>query len=111
MKRKIWVVVITAVLLAGPLTGSLTAAKKVDPDTRMIKLLVVDKASGKEEVKLTFPVALLEWAAECCEEETIQLNGKCRISLKQLLNMLQKKGNKTLLEVDDKDSIVKIWFE
>lgn len=111
MQRKIWVVMLVAVLLAGPLAGSLSAAPKADKDNRMIKLLVVNKASGKEEVKLTFPAALLEWAAECCKDEKIQLMDNCRISLKQLLDMLQKSGNQTLLEVDEEKTRIKIWFE
>lgn len=111
MQRKIWVMMLAAILLAGPLAGSLTAASKTDKDNRMIKLLVVDKASGKEEVKLTLPLALLEWAAECCPEETVHLKGKCRISLEKLLNMMKKSGNQTLLEVDEEDQRIKIWIE
>ncbi|MDY0296057.1 MAG: hypothetical protein RB296_01960 [Acidobacteriota bacterium] len=111
MQRKIWLVVLATTLLFGPLAGSLSAASKSGVDERMIRLLVVDKASGKEEVKLTFPVALLEWAGTCCKEEKIQLSEKCRVSLKQLLDMLQKSGNQTLLEVDEESKRIKIWFE
>jgi len=111
MHRKIWVLVMVAALLVGPLAGSLSAAPKADKDARVFKLLVLDKATGKEEVKLTIPVALLEWAAECCPEETLQLNSKCRLSLNQLLDMLKKSGNQTLLEVEEKDKRIKIWFE
>jgi hypothetical protein len=74
------------------------------------KLSVFDKKAKKSKVKITVPFALVEMLSECDTDE-LKIKDKCDIDLKKVLEILKKNGPMTLVEVDDDDCLVKIWFE
>jgi len=123
MKWKKWIPVLFLVMVMGLISAPMNADSKdykvikrgvgkgVTAEPTVFKILVFDKITKKQEVKLTLPLALLNWAAECCRDETVQISNKCSLSLKDLLRILRKSGDNTLLEVDADDKQVKIWVE
>jgi len=83
---------------------------KTTDEVTWFRLEVTDKGARKAKVKIRIPLSLVELFADC-EKEAIDLKDKCKISLKTILKELKKNGPMTLIEVDDDEALVKIWFE
>lgn len=122
MKKKLIVVIFMVSFL---LVGTLPAVADSADDYKVVKkatknptgsevtwfrIEVTDKATNKAKVKIKLPVSLIEVLADCTEEE-FKIGGKNKINLKKILHELKKSGPMTLIEVDEKDAHVKIWFE
>ena len=77
------------------------------------KISVYDKAKKKETVKITLPLTLVEIIANCDDgkKATKKISDDCDFDLKEILAALKKNGPTTLVEVDEEDCLVKIWFE
>jgi hypothetical protein len=56
------------------------------------------------------PFSLVEILADSTNGD-IKIEDKCNINLKKIVQDLKKSGPMTLLEVDEEDEHVKIWFE
>ena len=84
--------------------------KKASKDLSFFKILVVDNNSKKIKVRITLPISLIDLIAEC-SDESFDVDGHCRINLKDVLKALRKAGPLALVEVNDDDETVKIWFE
>lgn len=122
MNGKKWIFLVALVLVVGLIAAPVNAdskdykvikrgVKKSVGEPTMLKLKVIDKATKKQEVNLSMPVALLEWASECCKDEKVRVSGTCSLSLKEMLRILRKSGNNVLLEVEAEEKLVKIWVE
>jgi len=85
--------------------------KKSNGDVTWFKLEVKDKTANKIKVKIKIPLSLVEMFSDCEKKEKINIAGKCDINLKKILHELKKNGPMTLIEVDDEDELVRIWFE
>ena len=46
-----------------------------------------------------------------CTKDSININSKCDFDLKKILKVLKKNGPMTLVEVEEDDELIKIWFE
>lgn len=127
MKKSVWFVLVLAVVLlvAVPLVrGTSDEDYKViknavksqgsGGDVAWFRLEVFDKKANKTEVKIKIPIALVDMVAESIGED-ISIKGdkgsKCDVDLKKFIKILKTNGPATLIEVDDEDSLVKIWFE
>ncbi len=75
-----------------------------------LKVSVYNKKSKKTTVSVKVPLALIDLIAECTEEN-INIKGKCDIDLKKIMKVLKKHGPMTLVEVDEEDELIKVWFE
>ena len=84
--------------------------KKASGDPSFFKILVVDNVTNKIKVRITLPISLIDLIAECSNESFV-IDGHCRINLKRILKALKKAGPFSLVEVNDEDETVKIWFE
>jgi hypothetical protein len=79
-------------------------------DISFFKIKVTDKKTGKSKVKVTIPMALVDILSECTDGD-FKIEDKCHINLKKIMKILKKNGPMTLIEVDDEDELIKIWFE
>ncbi len=83
-------------------------------DVAWFRLEVTDKKSDKASVKIKIPIALVDLVADSIGED-IKIKDdkgdKCDLDLKKLIKVLKSSGPMTLIEVDDADALVKIWFE
>lgn len=84
--------------------------KKTPDKVTWFRLEVVDKKANKTKVKIRIPFSLVELFANC-EKDAIDLESKCKISLKTILKELKKNGPLTLIEAECDEEFVKIWFE
>lgn len=123
MKKNIVVVMVMVVAL---LAASFPVAASSADDYKVIKnavkskkraggvsyfhVEVKDKNTKKSKVKIKVPAALIDLLAECTKDE-IKIKGDCDIDFKKVLKILKSQGPMTLVEIDDDDVTVKIWFD
>lgn len=124
------VIMITTLLLAAlMLTGVLLGAgdrddyqvikkavqdsPRVEPvkEVKWFKVLVTDTKTGKEKVRVTMPITLVEIFARCAENKQVKMGNHCSLNLEQLLAELKKAGPLAIIEVNEEDEIVKVWLE
>lgn len=84
--------------------------KKKSGDIAWFRIEVTDKKTKKAKVKIRIPIGLIDLLADCDKDIKID-QGKCKINLKKIIEELKKNGPMTLIEVDDEDGYVRIWFE
>ena len=84
--------------------------KKHKGDISWFKVSVINKRTKKSQVSIKLPFSLIELLAGCSDDE-FEINDKCNISLKKIVSILKEHGPMTMIEVDEDDELVKIWFE
>ncbi len=84
--------------------------KKKSGDIAWFRIEVTDKKTKKTKVKIRIPIGLIDLLADCDKDIKID-KGKCKINLKKIIEELKKSGPMTLIEVDDDEGYVRIWFE
>jgi hypothetical protein len=127
--KKIALVTAAAVVLAFALGGFVRAegpddiqaikkAVKENPayepgkDVKWLKVLVTDTKAGKEKVKITLPLSLVEAFVKCADDDHLKLDhGRTDIDFAQLLVELKKAGPMALVEITEDDETVKVWLE
>ena len=126
MKKIILVVLGAAVILALtlPIMGTerqnefhaIQKAVKQNPtyeegkEVKWFKVLVTDTKTGKDKVKITLPLALVEAFLKCADDKHIRFNREnCDIDLQDLFTQLKKLGPMALSEVTDDDALIKVW--
>ncbi len=128
MKKIILLVVLTLSLLllfGGPLFPEnrddyqvIKKAVKDNPgvepakEARWFKILVTDNKTGKEKVKVTMPLTLVEIFARCADSKELRM-GKYQggLNLQELLAELKKVGPLAIIEINEEDETVKVWLE
>lgn len=77
------------------------------------KVLVTDSKTGKDKVKITLPISLVEIFAKCADEgKGLKIDHEgTRINLGELFAELKKIGPMMFIEVYEEDETVKIWLE
>ncbi|MGQ9800691.1 MAG: hypothetical protein ACUVRL_03375 [Candidatus Saccharicenans sp.] len=86
---------------------------RVEPvkEVKWFKVLVTDNRTGKEKVKITMPIALVEIFARCADNKEVKMSNGCSLNLEQLLAELKKAGPLAIIEVQEEDEMVKVWLE
>jgi hypothetical protein len=87
---------------------------KAEPakEVKWFKVLVVDNKTGKEKVKITMPIALVEIFARCADNKQVQMkNIGCTLNIEELLAELKKVGPLAIVEINEEDETVKVWLE
>ncbi|MBC7349054.1 MAG: hypothetical protein H5U05_03680 [Candidatus Aminicenantes bacterium] len=86
---------------------------RVEPakEVKWFKVLVTDTRTGKEKVKVTMPIALVEIFARCAENKEVKMGSGCSLNLEQLLAELKKAGPLAIIEVNEEEETVKVWLE
>ncbi len=75
-----------------------------------LKITVFNKKKNKNTVKLKFPLSIIELIADCTKD-SINIKSENDFDLKKILKVLRKNGPMTIVEVDEEDELIKIWFE
>ncbi len=79
---------------------------------KWFKLLVTDARTKEEKVRLSLPIAILDIVFKCVDEKHFRIDREnCDIDVAALFAELKKAGPMSMIEVQDKHEIVKIWFE
>jgi hypothetical protein len=120
-------VVMTAVFLLGPYflladsRDDLQAIKKAvkenpayeaGKDVKWFKILVTDNKTGKDKVKVTMPIAIVEIFLRCADDKHLRIReSDCDIDLAAVFKELKAMGPMALIEVYEDDETVKIWLE
>jgi len=85
---------------------------EANKEVKWFKVLVVDNKTGKEKVKVTMPIALVEIFARCAENKQVKMgNTGCTLNLEELLAELKKVGPLAIIEINEEDESVKVWLE
>ncbi|MBC7363195.1 MAG: hypothetical protein H5U07_01470 [Candidatus Aminicenantes bacterium] len=128
MKKAIWLAILTLVALlwlAGPGypvdRDDYRVIKKAVEDNpkaelkgeaKWFKVLVIDNKTGKEKVKITMPIALVEIFIRCAEDKEVKLKStEARLNMEELLKELKKAGPLSMVEINEEDETVKVWLE
>ncbi|MDI6845333.1 MAG: hypothetical protein QME28_04265 [Candidatus Saccharicenans sp.] len=81
-------------------------------EVKWFKVLVTDNKTGKEKVRITMPIALVEIFARCAKNKEVRLGrDACMLNIEQLLAELKKVGPLAIIEVYEEDETVKVWLE
>jgi len=81
-------------------------------DVRWFKVLVTDAKTNKDRVRITLPIGIVEVFLRCAGNKHIRMNEHdCDIDVQALFNELKKIGPMSLIEVMEKDEIIKVWLE
>ncbi|HPU94502.1 MAG TPA: hypothetical protein PKU99_10300 [Candidatus Saccharicenans sp.] len=81
-------------------------------EAKWFKVLVIDKASGQEKVKVTLPITLVEMLVNCAGDKDLKMTGRDdSLKVQDLMNQLKKAGPMSIIEVNDEEEMVKIWIE
>jgi hypothetical protein len=79
------------------------------------KVLVTDSKTGKDKVRLTLPISLVEVMAKYADQDgkhCLKLDREgMNINLRELFAELKKLGPMMFIEVYEEDETVKIWLE
>ena len=129
MKKTAWLMIaaLGLALILGPYAladgrQDLQAIKKAVKDNpnyepgqavRWFKVLVTDTGTGKDKVKITLPLVLIEAFVKCADNKHLRIDhGECDIDFEMLLAELKKAGPMSLIEIcDDDHETVKVWLE
>ena len=93
-----------------------TPRKTASREAQTIKISISGE-DRDEALKLSFPLALIEWFADLDEDRDIQGLGDInwgrggKVSLRSLLEALRKLGPAELLEIEDEETRIRIWLE
>lgn len=81
-------------------------------EAQWFKVLITDTKTGKDKVRITLPLSLIELLVSCSDDKPMKLNeGKCDIDLKTLFAELKKVGPMALIEIMDEGALIKVWLE
>jgi hypothetical protein len=81
-------------------------------EVQWFKVLVTDNKAGKDKVRITLPLSLVEAFVKCADDDHLKLDhGKTDIDFGQLLVELKKVGPMAIIEIFEEDETVKVWLE
>jgi hypothetical protein len=81
-------------------------------EAQWFKVLITDTKTGKDKVRITLPLSLIELLVSCSDDKPMKLNeGKYDVDLKTLFAELKKVGPMALIEIMDEGALIKVWLE
>ncbi len=87
-------------------------AYEVGKEVKWFKVLVTDNKTGKDKVKVTLPLAMVELLFRCVEDRHWRVGESgCDIDLAAVFKELKAMGPMALIEIYETDETVKIWLE
>jgi hypothetical protein len=76
------------------------------------KVLITDTKSGKDTLRITLPLSLVEALVNCSDGKHMNLREEgCDVDFKTILAELKKAGPKALIELMDEGALIKVWLE
>jgi len=81
-------------------------------EVTVFKVLITDTKSGREEVRITLPISLVEALINCADGRHMRFHDEgCEIDVKAIWADLKKAGPSALIEIRDEDALIKVWLE
>ncbi len=81
-------------------------------EVKWFKVLITDTKLGKDRVKISLPLSVVEFLASCCGDEHAKYHhGSCDVDFKTLLAEMKKAGPMSIVEISDEDALIKVWLE
>ena len=81
-------------------------------EVKWFKVLVTDNKAGKDKVRITLPISLVETFVKCAGDDHVKLDGgRTDIDFGKLLEELKKVGPMAIVEVYEEDETIKVWLE
>lgn len=85
-------------------------------EPQWFKVLITDKHSKEDNVRITLPLSLVEGLIRLAASDDHHRGFKCNgrefdFDVLEILNQLKKAGPLALVEVNDGDEMIKIWIE
>jgi len=81
-------------------------------EVKWFKVLVTDNKAGKDKVRITLPLSLVEAFVKCADDRHLRIDkGNCDIDFGELLVELKKVGPMAIIEIFEEDETVKVWLE
>ena len=81
-------------------------------EVTLFKVLVTDARTGRETVRITLPISMVEALFNCVDGKQMHFHDEgCHVDLKALFADLKKAGPMSLIEIKDEDALIKVWLE
>jgi hypothetical protein len=81
-------------------------------EVKWFKVLITDTKTGKDKVRVTLPLALIEALIKCSDDKDMKFKEQgCNVDLKVLFAELKKVGPMALIEITDEGALIKVWLE
>jgi hypothetical protein len=81
-------------------------------EVKWFKVLITDTKTGKDKVRITLPLAVIELLVSCSDDKPMKLREHgCDIDFKTLFAELKKVGPMSLIELIDEGELIKVWLE
>ena len=81
-------------------------------EAKWFKVLVTDIDTGKDKVKITMPLSLVEIFMRAAGDKNLRVDlDDGDLDLKQVFRELKKLGPMALIEICEDDELIKIWLE
>jgi len=81
-------------------------------EVKWFKVLITDTKTGKDKVRVTLPLALIEALIKCADDKDMKFKEQgCDVDLKVLFAELKKVGPMALIEIMDEGALIKVWLE
>ena len=81
-------------------------------EVKWFKVLITDTKTGKDKVRVTLPLALIEALIKCSDDKDMKFKEHgCDVDLKVLFAELKKVGPMALIEITDEGALIKVWLE
>ena len=81
-------------------------------EVKWFKVLVTDNKAGKDKVRITLPLSLVEAFVKCADDRHLRIDKEnCDIDFGELLVELKKVGPMAIIEIFEEDETVKVWLE
>lgn len=81
-------------------------------EVKWFKVLITDTKTGKDKVRVTLPLALVEALVKCADDKSMKVKEEgCDIDFKVLFAELKKVGPMALIEIMDEGALIKVWLE
>ena len=81
-------------------------------EAKWFKVLITDTDTGKDKVKITMPLSLVEIFMRATGDRNLRVDlDDCDLDLKEVFLELKKLGPMALIEICQDDELIKIWLE
>ncbi|OGD22356.1 MAG: hypothetical protein A2Y69_14535 [Candidatus Aminicenantes bacterium RBG_13_59_9] len=91
---------------------STNAASGAEKEAKWFKILITDNRTSKEKVKVTLPISVVEIFLRHADDKHLRFQDQgAEIDLDQVFKELKAMGPMAIIEVNEDDVTIKVWFE
>jgi len=91
---------------------STNAASGAEKEAKWFKILITDNRTSKEKVKVTLPISVVEIFLRHADDKHLRFHDQgAEIDLDQVFKELKAMGPMAIIEVNEDDVTIKVWFE